>query len=361
MVRRGRKIRCLAAAILLTAVIAGLLLFPFSEQIGLARASYECFWEDGTQTTERYADVCAAVTEVLEEKVLLERNGVQGVLSVSGEYIQAYRTLRDGSLAELLALSLSVLCGAERFALGIAFGKTVFYGEEPFALDGTRVVRSDRSSAETVVLLFGELPEGYLAETGAERLVLRPEALFSADALEGSGIRSIEAEAPYSFERGAVYLDTAGGKRLVAALPELTFLEIGQVDFCDEGALASCMQLCSLVLPFVGNTRYAEGKEYVGRLSWLFGGEGAGESVLPPSLKAVRVTGGAIGPFAFYGCGGLEEIDLCGTDPASVARDALIWCDSLRMLHAPRDDLMLTGNFSCSPLDCGCALYQRTD
>ena len=75
----------------------------------------------------------------------------------------------------------------------------------------------------------------------------------------------------------------------------------------------------------------------------------------------MTVTGGVLTAFAFYACGGLEEIVACGVAEEDVSSQAFLGADGLRVLHSPRRDVRLAGAFSQTALPCGCTLFVRSD
>ncbi len=339
-------IRALIFALLY--LICALLCFLSFPRRTLARSEeYTAVWSDGSVTRESYASAYSALSGAGNGSVLLEREGVCGEIA-AGEAFAAFRTvLEEGSLPELLAADPEGLAPIERAALYRTFGNTVFYSADYFAFDGTRVLRTARRTFGELVLLDGDLPAAALRNTGAKKLVLRADARLAAASLAGSAVEECVASPPYRSSGGAVYLDTAGGTRLVAALPLITSLCADGYRFCDQGALAPCTQLCSLQLPFAGSAESASD----GRLAWAFGDE------LPASLKRVKLTGGTVSAFTFAGCGAVEEIDLCGIPAEDIAPAAFARCTSLVRLHTSAE---WETDFSRTRLPCGCYLYERS-
>ncbi len=306
----------------LFAVVCILSLFlPLPAQIGRAEARYRCVWENGT-SQETFASVHSAICGASEVGVLLERDGTRGVIEGSERFSDVFATLGGGSLAELLSLQSGGLSAPEQVALLRTFSGYVWYAEGSFVWNGEKVVENEKTTAQTVVLLSGELKRGYLSATGATSLVVCAEAQVSAEDFVGSAVETLVAKPPYFVSNEALYLQTAGGKRLVAALPNVTSLSVDRdTRFLDDGALAPCTHLQTLEIPFVGNVQ----NPYFGS---LFVTDGEGKFVIPSTLERVRVKSGKIYSHAFYGCDFLQEIDVRGVH--EIEKDAFSDCVSLR-------------------------------
>lgn len=327
------------------AAFCALLLFlPPARTVGASGESYLCLWEDGSETTESYASAYSCLETAEENALYLVRDGVRGRVEAGAEYRRVYHVLCEGTLAQLLSLSLGEISALEQTALWRRFSHTVWYDGESFIWNGERIERGERRS-EVVVLMTGALPKAYLKETGASTLVIRADASISASDFAGSAVQTVEAEAPYLFSGGALYLNTAGGTRLLAALPQLTELTVDEnASFFDEGALTPCTQLCSLTVPFAGNAAGTNGSAYLPYLGCLFLND-EGYYAVPETLKRVRVTGGVIASNSFYGCGSVEVIDVSAVPKENVARDAFLGCTSLRILYTRNDEVRLSGDF----------------
>lgn len=357
MVKHGGSRKKSAVGALIFAVGFLLVLFclpPYPSTVHAGRERYEAVWEDGTVTRESYASAYSALLGAEDGALVLVRDGLRGEIRTSGQFAQNRALFSEGSLLDLLTQSFGGLSPLERAALYKEFGETGYYSGDFYAFDGSRVFRTGRSSFRELVLLDGNISSKAVRGTGAEKLVVRAGAQFTASALIGTNIGEIEAEAPYAVRDGAVYLLAPGGRRLVAALPRIKELAVKDCDFCDEGALAPCKELVSLELPFAGNAPSFAGKEFDGRLAWAFGGE------IPESLKRVKITGGTIAEFAFTGCGGVEEIDLCGIPAEDISLSAFSGCTGLMTLHTSKADLPFD-HFVRRELPCGCFLYERSN
>ena len=348
-VKRGarRALGVLAAGYFALAAVL-LAAFPLPRRLQ-THGYYACVWEDGSRTQETYAAAYAAMVGAEEEGVALARGERRGLLSATPRYAAVYDVLAHGTVAQLLSLDAEGVSALERAALWRTFGETRWYAGEWFAWDGARVFRAEDMRAETVVLSEGGTS---LAATGAVRLELRPQAQLSADMLCGSRIAEVAAQAPYACEGNAIYLDTPGGRRLVAGLPAATSLAVSHARFLDEGALLPCTALQSLVLPFAGTG--AAGEDM---LASLFS-DGTDYRV-PSSLQCVRICGGRVASDAFYGCGSLREISTCGVAAEKIDPAAFLHCTQLRVLHTARQDVLLPEGFTETRAPCGCHIFTR--
>lgn len=355
--KTGKTVLRIAALLLCTA-LALLLLLPFPREAGAPREVSRCVWSDGTVSEESYASAYALLGGVTQEGITLSRGDKEGSISFGSAAAEAYGTLMHGTLGELLALSLDGTTRLERAALYRAFGSCLYYDGGYFALAGGGVSPCSRKSADTVMLLSGSLPRGDLSAIGAESLVLRADAAVSADMLCGSRISFAAAEAPYHVSEGGIYLDTAGGKRLVAALPSVTRFAAGECDWADEGALAACTSLCVLDLPFLGSAADVH-SSFRGELGYLFGEDREGRYAFPETLAHVRIRGGTIVSHAFYGADTVRSVNACGVAAGSISRTAFAGLPALVSLHCPRGDVSLSGDFSAEVLSCGCTLFSR--
>lgn len=351
--KRSRKTVVLSALMFAASyLVCALLCFlPRPHKIFASEESYEAVWEDGARSEESFSSAYSALAGGDGEGAVLLRGGMQGRIAAGEQYRACYSVLQDGDLLSLLNASFGGLSRIERAALMRTFGDTVYFSDDFFAFDGERVFRTDRRSFGTIVLLDGSFPAGTVALTGAEKLTVRAEAMLSAEALCGTEIAEIEAEAPYFVRDGGLYLRTPGGTRLVAALPCLTRFEADGFDFCDEGALSPCRGLTEVSLPYAGSAQGRAGSDYDSRVLWAFGEE------IPSALRRIAIGGGSISRFAFLGCGGVEEIDLCGIPAEEIEEGAFAPCKGLLRLHTAAE--FKAEGFSASPLPCGCTLYER--
>ncbi len=355
MVKRNTscKKRLFSALIFLVLfVLCACCLVPFPRAAAAREETFEAVWENGAVTQESYASAYSALSGGGSGSLLLEREGIRGEISASERYRAVRAVFQEGSLLDLLTLQTEGLSSLERAAIYRDFSDTGFYSADLFAYDGDRVFRTLRASFSTLVLLDGSVSSGFLCEIGAQKLVLRSGAEFSASSLAGTKIAEIEAAAPYVVKEGGVYLSTAGGTRLVAALPNMEEFKAEGYDFCDDGALSPCKDLVSLELPFAGSARSILGSDYDGRILWALGGSA------PQTLKRVKLTGGTVGQLAFLGLNGVEEIDLCGIPEENISPLAFESLKGLLRLHTTKN-LQLEG-FSRTLLPCGCTLYERS-
>lgn len=272
MVKRFWRVGQIAVLLLCLTACVLVLFLPLSQKEERAKDRYECVWADGTRTQEQYASAYSALTGISEGEILLSRGGIEGKIAGSEGFVRCEAQLKDGPLAELLELTTEGLAPLERAALFRAYGDRGYYADEMYCFDGERVSRTGRKVFKEIILVFGDLPKGLLFEAKAKKLVIRAEAELSYRGLCGALLEEAEAAAPYLVQEEAIYLQTAGGKRLVAALPNVKTLKI-DCDFIDDGALAPCRAVEELILP----------ASYEGTLRMLFGEEGA-----PPTLKRLN-------------------------------------------------------------------------
>lgn len=333
-------------------VCALLCLFPLSHILTPAEEEYTVNWSDGTASRESYAAALSSLSDAEENFVVLERKGVRGEIAASETYAKCVTVLQNGDLLTLLTADFEGLSRLERASLWHTFGNTAYYSADLFAFDGDRVFRTPRRAFETLVLLDGGVPNATVCEMGATELILRKEAQFEAAALVGSKIERVTAQPPYSVSGGGLYLTTAGGARLVAALPNLSQFEAEDCAFCDEGALAPCTAIVSLTLTFAGSAKSGIGSDFDGRLAYDFDGN------VPETLRRVKIAGGMISANAFAGCSMLEELDLCSIPAENISPSAFAGCEGLQRLHTAK--LLSLHGMVRRSLPCGCYLYERS-
>lgn len=251
-----RGLRILASACI--ALFTLFFFLPFPKTILSDRKSYLCRWENGNVTSETLSAVLADFS-CDADKILIERGGLKGRIEAGEEYQNIREILESGELADLLSLKADGLNDLEKSALFLTYRSRAYYSEELFRWNGERVVRSEESEFTELVLLSGDLPTGFLKQGKAEKLILHSYAEFTAKSLKGSEIKEVDAAEPYFTRGGAVYRRTAGGVRLVAALPYVEELN-AECEFLDEGCLAACTCLKKLKLP----------EQYEGGLERLF-------------------------------------------------------------------------------------------
>ena len=346
----------LSAVFALAGVIS---LLPLIRKAGAAREEYSCYWEDGTVTVETYASAYSDLFDNLEFSVTLLRDGLRGEIAPTAQFSKALRTVEAGGLAELLSLDGTRLTRLENLVLWRITRGRVWYSGGYFVWKENGLCEVNSAKGETLVLLSGSISASRLKATGAKILELRAEAVFDSDMLAGTAVETVTAYPPYSFEGGAVYLDTGTAKRLIAGLPALTSLTVSNCDYIDEGTLRPCASLESLTLPFAGNAPSGKGTSFHGELAYLFS-DGRNYFV-PAALKKVKITGGALVSHAFYRLGAVEEINLCGMLSENIHADALIDCVNLRFLHCPNANVRLFGNYSVHTAPCGCTVFERVD
>lgn len=317
--------------------------------------TYRCVWADGSVTEESYTSAYLSLAGMDGESVILSRDGLTGKIGSRAE--ETYRILSNGNLAELLECTAegTRIDGAALFR---EFSKRVWYNGSYFIWTGNKVERVSRAERDEIVFLEGNVTSRVLRETNASTVYLRAGAQVSASAFAGSNVREVYAEAPYEQNGGAIYLNTPGGKRLLSAIGNVKELALDEDSaFADEGALLACNSLTALSLPFLGSAKSPFGTEYRGEFAHLF--SDGKEYRVPETLTYVEVTGGRIVSFAFYGCPNVKEINACSVSADEISRTAFSGLDSLEILHTPRKDVVLTGNFTSYVADCGCTIYKR--
>ncbi len=356
MVKR-KKILFLIVGAVLSAVCIFTLFLPFPKAVARAEENYRCVWEDGEETSESYASAFSMLQGIAEDGTIELKYGTHVGRITPGEDFYAYNdALSKGSLLDLLLLGNGELSRIERAALYEVYGGTAYYSADAFRYTGERVVRENFKHPEKVVLLSGTLGRSYLSQTGAKELRLASEAKFSADRLLGSRVEKITAAAPYCAENDLLYLDVAGQRRLLAAVPTARKLTVGDCDYADEGALAACTQLEDLTIPFAGNAKRNFGSRYDGTFAWLFSSDGF---LVPKTLKTVRVLGGKLVSRCFYGCPYLQEVNACGLSAEDVSDDAFADMVGWKCVHSSNGNLILTGKYSRHIAPCGCTVFVR--
>ncbi len=352
-----RALTC-AAAVTLSAVCLCMLALPVPKAVGRGE-NVLCSWRDGTSLVRYETAVRAFVGVDGEKNITLAQGERYGTVQTSEGFRSAHDVLSGSDLLNLRLLDTERLSRFERTALFRLHGNTVYYAGEPFIYNGNTVTASDRSYAARVVLIEGELPEGYLKSSGANALYLAEGAhLCGADLLE-SAVVAVEAEAPYTVEGGVVYRTEREQTRLVAVASSSGELRLEDYDYADMGALCACSELTALTLPFIGFARTWHGDPSSMRLSYLFQTENG--DTMPEKLTSVSVTGGTVFSDAFYGWERLERIDLCGVDAKNISADAFKGLCNLRILHSPRKDVELAGNYKISRAACGCTIFERSE
>lgn len=345
----------LSALFLAAAAICPFL--PFPRVISCAEESYSCTWSDGTVTKESYADVFGSIAGITPSgNVLLSRDNLQG--EIVANLKEPSEIIDCGSLAELL--TLRPLDRIDRVAMWRACSGRLWLSDgEFFAWSQDGITRTEETTAKTLVLLSGRVSSTRLQRIGAEELWIHGEAQISADMFYGTKVSNVRTWAPYSDMGGAIYRTTAGGIRLVAALPNLRTLAVDEYRYADEGALLPCQNLEELTVPFVGNASAESGSGFHGELAYLF--SDGKEYRVPSCLRRVTVEGGTLTSYAFYGCTGIQTIDARGVDSTNVDRDAFAGVTDLQTLYTSNGDVRLNGNFQRTLLTDGNFLFRRAD
>ncbi len=352
---KARRAVAFFLVLLYAALFFALLPYPAARYFA-GEDLYLCRWSDGTVTEETAFSACRDFAFLTKEEAVLLRDGKEGKIVLEEPFAEAYRILSEGELAELLSFRTPE-DPLQSAALRESFSKVVWAdGGECFHYTGEAVVRGALEEAERFVLLGGSATPSAIGN--ATSLRLGAQAEFTFRALLGTRVQTVETVEPYAFSRGAVFLHTAGGTRLVAGLPLAVQVSATDMRFADEGALLPCTKIEALELAFVGSAENKAGSLFRGELAYLF--STGSEYRVPESLRSLRVHGGVLVSHAFYGCGMLEEIDACGVAAEDIEDDAFSDCTNLRSLHVARGDLHLQG-FTARGLSCGCTLYTKTD
>lgn len=355
---RGKRIAAVFAAAALSLAAAFSLALPFPRLVRGQEEVYECVWENGERTYERYATAFSLLAGISPEgRVRLERNGLEGFVATDAVLSSAVKIFERGNLGELLSLETVGITRLGRAAIWRAYHGTVWYDGGRFVWNGEKVAPVDKAVGRKLVLLEGGIANGILKSSGVKELSVRADAELTALSLIGSGVESGEAEAPYSFENGAFYLDTAGGRRLVAALPTVKTLTVSQCSYADRGALLACEAVEEVTVPFAGNSWNAAATDYRGEFAHLF--QKGDEYIVPDTLVRIRITGGALFSHAFYRCRGVKEVYACGLPLQNISRTAFVDLAALELLHTPRADVELPGTFARETAPCGCTVFRR--
>lgn len=355
---KRRKLITVIIALLLGAVYAALLFLPYPRAVEFPRDSYRVVWADGTATEESFASAYSHLDGVGENgEILLRREGLTGRCIDVENVREARDILEGGDLAPMLTMDFS-LDRLGSAALYHVYGGTLYFDAgDWFAFTGQRVEVTPIRKAERVFFTGGELLASSLLLTEAKTLIVGDLADFSYKAIYGTAV-TVEGRGRYAVRDGAI-LDTDLGGALKAGQPLATEIVVPDVEASAVGALLPCRGLVSLDLPFVGSGPVAAGEKFRGELGYLFA-EGEGYYV-PETLKRVKVRGGALIAYAFYACPSLEEIDACGVDPEAIEPQAFAGLENLRILHSPRRNVALTGEFVSHTAPCGCTVYERKE
>lgn len=354
MKRKTVKFLKKASVAIFTAACLFCLFLPLPKRIS-NHETYQCVWADGSVTEESFSSAFESLAGMDGESVILSRKGITG--KIESEAGAVYDTLESGNLLELLECT-SKGTRIDGAAIYRVFSDRVWYNGEYYIWTGSQIKKVSRAEGGEIVFLEGSVTFRVLKETNANTVYLRKGATVSASSFAGSNVKTVYAEAPYAEKDGAVYLNTAGGKRLLAALGGVKELTIDEdLAFADEGALLACQTLTSLTVPFAGSAKSPYGTAYKGEFAHLF--STGKEYRVPETLARVRVTGGRLISFAFYACPNLKEINACGIDPNEISQTAFSGLMSLEVLHTPKSDVTLTGSFTSYTADCGCTVYIR--
>lgn len=329
-------------------------LFLSRKQVGTNEERFFCTWEDGTTTEEDFSDTYTALYGNEGSDVALAQDGLMGKIEGSSAFQRILSVVESGTLADLLTLE-GTDDRMEQAALArLLSGKLWVADGEAFRYDG-RFSPSDFCPAEEIILLSGEITAEQVQKIGATRLDLRASAQVSFASFVGTAICEVKASPPYLFEDGALYSRSESGRRLISALPDAVSLTLDYA-YIDEGALVPCKFVTSLDLPFIGSATSDMAAGFDGGLTYLFSAGSA--HFFPSTLQTVRVRGGSLVAHAFYQFVALTEIDACGVDPSKIAQNAFIDCPNLVLLHSPRADVVLSGQFTSYLAECGCTVYE---
>lgn len=211
------------ALLLLLAGLALIVLLPRPQELRRAE-TFSCEWEDGA-AEESLASVLPYLAGVSTEGVLLERNGTRGVVRASECLASVVGTLENGTLLELLTLDGSDLTPLEQLAVEKFYGERAYYDGEPFAWDGTRVWRTERTQFSEVVLLAGSFEGNFLFNSGAQTLYLTEESEIGENDLLNSLLTHVVAPGPYFLRDGELWESVLGVECFVAYLPAGCILE----------------------------------------------------------------------------------------------------------------------------------------
>lgn len=333
---------------------------PAGEGAAVGGDTYLCRWENGTETEETYYDAYFGFVGWENDDIVIERGGMRGEISPSEACKNVLSVLEAGNFGETCALSTDGITRLERAALYRRYYGRSWYAEKWFDWTGEGLAAADARSVEEAVLLEGAISPEQLNEVGAKTLYLRKAAAFDENTLVGTKVEKIFAQEPYRADGETVCLITAGGVRLLAGLPLAESIEVPQdIRYADEGALIACTQVREIAVPFVGSAKNPVGSAYRGEFAHLFS---TGEAYkVPQTLRKVRVTGGYLASHAFYACPMLEEIDACGLLYDNIEYDAFVDCPALRLVHTPRGNVHLQGQFKVSIAPCGCTVFERVE
>lgn len=353
----GKKI---TIAVIISACVLSLFL-PISAIVGKPSPErYECIWSDGSVSEEDHVSAYSSLLGTDGAHVLLEREGKTGRIAMSDRARAIASTLKSGDLAELLSLNGNGLLALEQSAIYRQYANVLYYDREIYFWSGTKLVRSDREIAHTVVLLSGNLPAYLLSNSGAETLVIHAAAKLTPKRIIGSKIVRVEAQAPYFVKNNGIYLSTKGGVRLVAAFPLVTsFTAIEECVFADEAALSPCSNIEELTLPFIGNGKDANATDYVAEFGHFFLQDSNDRFIFPEKLHTLNVTGGSILSHAFHGCESLKVVNTCGVPADRISQTAFECLPQLRQLHTAMRNPVLTFDREERVEECGCTTYTR--
>ncbi len=317
---------------------------------------YDCSWEDGSVSRESYVSALSAYSYMTDREIGLKKEGKEGKIAVGARAKSLYVALSSAPLAELLRLNATGISRIEQYALLSTYGNGCYYDGDKFSWQGDRFARTSLRQFESVSLLSGEVPQSVLVASEAKLLRLYAQSRISGNTLVDSKIERVEAFSPYESSGNAIYR-VGVDRRLIAALP---FVEdfTADCDFIDQNAFAACTSLVRLTLPFCGNSSLANSEAFCGDLGALFQMDENGEYVVPDSLKEIQITGGVVTASAFYRLNGVEELTLCGMKGENVSATAFEGLVKLKLLHTPKE-VLLTGGFVKTELECGCVLYLR--
>lgn len=205
-----------------------------------------CVWEEGT-SMESLSFVFSSICGIEERGISLKAGDRSGFVPAGKDFFAAKEALSSVDPLSLFSLNAK-LPSIEKCALFRAYRKTGYYSEELYCFDGESLKREMRSSLQTIVLLSGDLPEGFLKSVGAKNLSIGEYAFPTPSAIFESEIEFIQAKEPYFERGGALYKRENGALRLIFALPLKEELELS-FQSAERGALKGCRSLKRLRLP----------------------------------------------------------------------------------------------------------------
>lgn len=329
----ARTARILAAV--LTVACAVCCFLPVPRGKPTAPPVYTVTYADGREEQADYVSLYPRIRGLSEDfGIRLD----EGFISGSDALSALVSVVETGTFGSILSADFA-LPAAELTALEREYADTLFYADGLYALSGG-LRKTARRRAGRLVYFGGALKAADLAAMGVYSLDLRGGG-FNAAMLTGTKVAAMSAVAPYVYADGALYMDTAFGRRLIAGMPVVTELTLDMV-YADDGALTPCPYLDRLTMPV----------PYGGMVASLFL---AGENYAAPYFSYLKLTRGKIDDTALYGVRG-RELDLCDIPEADVTA---AFGDAFSVVHTKK--YMEIDGYAVSVLPCGCYCYTRRD